>query len=694
MRFIKWQGRSIERPYIVDNYFQMDTSSNNPQKSDLNRTYIEGDDIKTGVHSNSTNLNPTQPRTDATKIRDLNPNNTNASGPSNLPSGNEPITLGSGTIVGLLGSGGMARVYKIWNEKLEVFRAVKILIPSGQTDLRNRFETEAKITAKLHHTNIVEIYNVGDWQGLPYLEMELIEGQSLESIIGKTGKLPPAACSAISIFVIRALAYAHGQEFLIYGKTYQGIIHRDLKPANIMISSAGNLKLMDFGIARPTEASLHTVDGNIVGTMQYLSPEQLDGVAIDNRADIYAFGAILYEMLTGTKTFPQETITNLMKQKITNEYRKFDEFNFSIPSGLSKISQKCLQLNKEDRFPSANLLLKELEALHRSLSADPPEAILKSFITDPQSIKGDSKKKSTFRIGARIWAPAAGGALIAVLIVIFLLTGPKSSQTITPPAPKSPTIQTQPEKKELLQPPDDQTATSTALESGQSQNENSPAKNMISKRRTPGREQRLKSPSGPRISMVETGRVKKNVLSPTLNDESPLARLEKIYESNDYFTIGKLATQKSSFNDAILALTSIPRDHPNREKAAILLLNAYIETGRIPDAQTILQSEKVNDAEYFFLSGKVSMKQGRNKEALDLFQTALTKPSAVRNVAEVRMDALYHTALAYRDIYANDPSPDNRGLTLQAWLVVKNAYRNNQNHPRFKKAVEEMANIK
>ena len=187
-----------------------------------------------------------------------------------LPSGKEPIPLGSGIIVGLLGTGGMARVYKIWNEKLEVPRAVKILIPTQQKDLKNRFETEVKITAKLHHPNIVEIYSVGEWNGLPFLEMELIEGDSIETIIARYGKLPFSVCCAIAIFVARALVYAHGQEFLLYGKNYHGVIHRDLKPANVMISKNGEVKLMDFGIARPTEASLHTVEGNIVGTMQYL----------------------------------------------------------------------------------------------------------------------------------------------------------------------------------------------------------------------------------------------------------------------------------------------------------------------------------------------------------------------------------------------------------------------------------------
>ncbi len=681
----------------------MNNQNPNQKKPDVNKTFVEGDDATTGVHSLST-----KSKIDATRIRDANPyENVNT---SILPSGSEPIALGSGTIVGLLGSGGMARVYKIWNEKLEVFRAVKILIPGQQGDLRNRFETEAKITAKLHHPNIVEIYNVGDWEGLPYLEMELIDGQSLEAIIGKVGKLPPAVCSAISVFVIRALAYAHGQEFLIYGKTYQGIIHRDLKPANIMISHTGDLKLMDFGIARPTEASLHTVDGNIVGTMQYLSPEQMDGVDVDNRADIYAFGAILYEMLTGTKTFPQETITNLMKQKIMNEYRKFDDFHFSIPSGLAKISQKCLQLAKENRFSSAAMLLKELETVHRTFSSDAPEVILKSFISDPTSVTAETRGKVRLKIKPKIAIPAVGILLVAGCIAVFLLTGPPPSplppeKTATPPTGQ--TVKPPPADAQQQTTPQQQTMQETGVlrpiePTGaegkppirQAAVENTPRGGAVSQKQRKGHSQTTQPVGGGQRTVRETGVGKTSNMTIVKEDLSPLAKLEKAYESNDYFAIGKLAIQKSEFSDAIVALTAIDRNHPNYEKAALMLMNAYIETGRLKDAHAISQNEKINDGEFYFLSGKLLQKQGRNKEALDFFQTALTKPCAIRNTNDVRNDALYFTALAYRDIYVNDPSADNRGLALQSWLVVKNVYRNNPNHPRFKKATEEMGNIR
>ena len=316
-----------------------------------------------------------------------------------LPSGMESIIIGSGKLCGLLGYGGMSKVYKIWNEKLEIFRAVKILLPGQNPDLRDRFETEAKISAKLHHPNIIEIYNVGEWKGHPYLEMEYIDGEPLDSLIMRNGRFPDVICCSIALSIARALSYAHASELLLYGKEYHGIIHRDLKPANIMISKSGNVKLMDFGIARPAQTSLHTIEGNLVGTLQYLSPEQMDGMNIDSRTDIYSFGTILYEMLTGTKTFPQDSITELMKKKVVNDYRKLTDFGYKITPDLAKITQKCLHLNKNERFESAEILLDRLEEVHKKLSANSSVKVIKLYFSHTdckESNKRDNPKFSDY----------------------------------------------------------------------------------------------------------------------------------------------------------------------------------------------------------------------------------------------------------------------------------------------------------
>jgi serine/threonine protein kinase len=660
----------------------------NQKQPSVDKTFVEGADAKTGFHGFDSKA-----RLDATQVGTTNPygqpKTTKVYLPENLPSGNEPLSLGSGTIVGLLGAGGMARVYKIWNDKLEVFRAVKILIPSQQGDLRNRFETEAKITAKLRHPNIVEIYSVGDWKGLPFLEMELIDGVSLEAMIGGTGKLPPQVCSSIAIFVARALAYAHNQDFLLYGKNYHGIIHRDLKPANIMIAKHGDLRLMDFGIARPTEASLHTVDGNIVGTMQYLSPEQMDGVDIDGRADVYAFGAILYEMLTGTKTFPQDTITNLMKKKIMNEYRKFDEFDFSIPPVLAKISQKCLQLEKENRYANAEALLAELEEAHRSLAADSPEAVLKSYIANPSSISSAVKSGRPVWLSLKIVLPAAAVLVVAALVAVFLATGPKPTQQEQKPVAASQTQQAAPPPAAALQSAPAQQLQPLSPQSTQQPAAPPPQAAPVSSKPERHATTAAHAPQHGR----ETAREQTHEKGPA-STASPLESLKKKYHADDPLAIGQAALAQGAYDDAMAAIETVPASSPQHPKALLLQIDALIQSDKLRAAKEKLLNNRIDDAEYFMLCGEMYQRMGRNKDALDNLQTALTKPSAYRNVRDVRNDALYFTAVAYSEIYKDEQTADNRGLALQSWRVVKNMYGSAQGNVRYKRAVTELANIK
>lgn len=660
---------------------------NNPQQR-LDKTFVEGEnqppvfpDLQPGTRVNATSFPAINPYTQTG-----GDHTTTGTGPAfaygadALPTGNEPVPLGSGTIVGLLGTGGMAKVYKIWDEKLEVFRAVKILLPTQQADLKNRFETEAKITAKLHHPNIVEIYSVGEWNTLPYLEMEFIDGVSLESLIAKNGKLPNVVCSAIAILIARALEYAHSQEFLIYGKTYQGVIHRDLKPANIMIPKIGDVRLMDFGIARPTEASLHTVEGNIVGTMQYLSPEQMDGVDIDARTDIYSFGAILYEMLTGTKTFPQDTITNLMKKKIMNEYRKFSDFGFSVSPHLARIAQKCLQIDRTDRFKDMPDLLEDLESAHRSLSDEIPAKILKRYLSNPESFKESGKKHFNFRLSPKVVIPILALAAIGALVAIYIYTGPepvatedseKLTATIptTEPKPISP--------KDSLRPLNPEPDTPVVV--------NTPEPKPKPKPKPKPRPKPLK-PKPPQV-------VEKKPEPPPVEQLSPIEKLKKKYEMDDLFKIGKKAMSSRSSADAILALENVPDSHPEKITKMLLLFDAYLSTGKIKDALYIANSENIVDAQFDYLCGLLYERTQKNRRALEYYQTALTKPSVIRSRSAIRNDALYRTAILWTARHKNNPSPDTRIQALNAWNTVKRTYMSSPNHARFKQANKELATI-
>jgi serine/threonine protein kinase len=299
------------------------------------------------------------------------------------PDGKTGETLGSGTIVSFLGEGGMARVYKIWNEAFEMHRSVKVLVPTGKKEVSDRFITEARITARLNHPNIVSVFGFGEWKGCPFIEMEFIDGVSLDDLLKSRGPFPAYVACAIGVFIAKALSYAHMLDFTLLGKQYRGVIHRDLKPGNIMLHNDGRLKLMDFGIARPISTGLHTMVGNIVGTLPYLSPEQLNHENIDQRTDIYAVGAILYELLCGVKAFPDESLTDLVNKKASGTYIHFGDFPVSVPAKLTEIVDTCLQVKKEDRYPNADALAEALNIAYEQCTCERPESALKGFLDDP-----------------------------------------------------------------------------------------------------------------------------------------------------------------------------------------------------------------------------------------------------------------------------------------------------------------------
>ncbi len=297
-----------------------------------------------------------------------------------IPSGTEPLKLGSGTIVELLGTGGMAKVYKIWNQTLEAYRAVKLLMPSGNQSNYQRFETESRISANLKHRNIVNVHSTGEWLGFPFMEMEYVDGVTLQVFLQFFRSLPPLLCTAITVQIVRGLAYAHTQQVFLYGKKYKGIIHRDLKPSNILIGFDGIVKIMDFGVARPVETGLHTVNvESIVGTLQYFPPEQVNGYPIDQLADIYSFGAVLYEMLCGVNPFPQLNIADLVRAKTNNKYTRLHEFKIAIEPYLASLAQICLSTEKQNRIQSAAKLRDYLEDLHYSWGEESPESVIRSF---------------------------------------------------------------------------------------------------------------------------------------------------------------------------------------------------------------------------------------------------------------------------------------------------------------------------
>jgi serine/threonine-protein kinase len=243
--------------------------------------------------------------------------------------------------------GGMATVWRGEDPLLARAVAVKTLDPVLAEDeaLRTRFRREAVAAAAVAHPNIVATYDTGEDEGIAYIVMELVEGATLRQAIDLHGPLPPARAADIAAQVADALAAAHAR----------GLVHRDVKPSNVLVQLDGRVKVTDFGIAKAADQGAEdlTRAGNVMGTARYLAPEQLEGETVDERADVYALGLVLYEMLTGSTPFGADTEIGTAVARLTSTPPRLADVRPGIPPGLAHVAERALARSPDDRWPNA-----------------------------------------------------------------------------------------------------------------------------------------------------------------------------------------------------------------------------------------------------------------------------------------------------------------------------------------------------
>jgi serine/threonine protein kinase/Flp pilus assembly protein TadD len=304
-------------------------------------------------------------------------------------------------IMGVLGQGGMGAVYKARDRELDRLIALKVIRPELATDpaILARFKQELILSRNITHKNVVRIFDLGEAEGIRFISMEYLDGEDLRTILRRDGKFAPKDAINVVEQVCRALDAAHSE----------GVIHRDLKPQNIMRDKNGRIVVMDFGLARSLGDSGMTQTGAIVGTMEYMSPEQALGTTLDQRSDIFSVGLIFFELLSGKAPYKADTAIASLMKRTREDAQSVSDVEASVPKSLSAIVSRCLEREPANRYHSAVELLQQLATweANPNISADTLSQLISHPIVRPSRFSLELPGKS--------WMWIAGAVLVIVL---------------------------------------------------------------------------------------------------------------------------------------------------------------------------------------------------------------------------------------------------------------------------------------
>src|SRR5579863_3343985 len=301
-------------------------------------------------------------------------------------------------ILQLLGQGGMGAVYKARDTELERLVALKLIRPelASNPEILHRFKQELILAREVTHRNVIRIFDLGQAKGIKFITMEFVEGRDLRTVLRERGKLSVDEAVQIVAQVCRALDAAHTA----------GVVHRDLKPQNIMLDAKDRVYVMDFGIAHSLETPGMTQTGALMGTPEYMSPEQAKGMKVDARSDLFALGIIFYEMLTGVSPFKADSALATLLKRTTERPQPPVELDPTIPKAISDVVMKCLEIDRDHRFSTAREILEDLgHEMPTSIRTIPP-----TMIQAPASAK---PAEVSFFQRYRIWI----GTIAAVVLL-------------------------------------------------------------------------------------------------------------------------------------------------------------------------------------------------------------------------------------------------------------------------------------
>ncbi|MGE5670860.1 MAG: serine/threonine-protein kinase, partial [Fibrobacterota bacterium] len=502
-------------------------------------------------------------------------------------------------------------------------------------------------------------------------------GLSLEQLIHLRGALPVPVTLAIGLMVARALEYAHNHEYVLYNNNYHGIIHRDLKPGNIMVCRDGTVKLMDFGIARPTSTSFHTVDGAIIGTLQYLSPEQLESRELDITTDIYSFGICLYEMICGHLAFPENNITKLLADKSKNRYKSLDSYILKIPNDLLGLIDRCMNYDKSHRPQTSTILQDELNSIYDRVCNQKPEAVVSDFMT--QSIREKNIPKiNVANIKIRKTHVAIiliCFALLYALIIISSNSKKKQAEAFSARVADS-----------LARKKADSLALATQV-AAKAQDTQKTSKRDTIKPKTTAQSHVKKTQTGTNSTTAVAVSVTPKPVTQTNVDQ-----LKTRYDTDDLLLIVLKELQAKNYDDAKSIMSNIDETTMNTVRAQVLKAR-LLEFTDYKQFTIFILSNTSREAEILIDKARIMLDRSSLESAEQFLESASTSPREIMTLEQASRKIQFYSALVKSKRFDNYPDENTWKKALEAWYNVKRELRLDPSHEYFKKADEEISRI-
>jgi serine/threonine-protein kinase len=316
------------------------------------------------------------------------------------------LIAGRYELLELIGKGGMSSVWKAHDRLLDRQIAIKVLHPHYTADEEyvERFRREARSVAQLSHPNIVTVIDRGEDQGRQFIVFEYVDGENLKQLLERTGPMPVHDALALALQMARALSFAHGR----------GLVHRDVKPQNVLLNADGQAKMTDFGIAREMDVQGVTITGTVLGTSEYIAPEQARGQHVDAQTDVYSLGVVLYELLTGAVPYEGETFVTVALKHVNEPLPSVLERRPDVPARVAMAVERAMAKSPGDRFESMEDFCHELEACLAELDPGSEEAtMIARRPVVPAARRAQPRRRRRRRLGI-LWPVAAVLAVLGV----------------------------------------------------------------------------------------------------------------------------------------------------------------------------------------------------------------------------------------------------------------------------------------